>query len=656
MIRSQLFLATFLCAATFAATAPGYAQGGYAPEGQTSDVARLSVLEGDVWITDGGTGEWSAGTVNSPLVAGDEISTGRGARAEVQLDSHNVVRFDADSQGRIGVFARDRIRIEASRGRIAYSVFGPPPVTVEIATPDTTFRPTEGGLYTIDTGDGNATRVTVRKGRGVVSTPNGETEISQGQVATVSGTDANDIRVDPAPKFDPWENWADQRDHEILNARSWRSLNRNYSGAQDLDRYGEWRQVPDYGRVWVPQASDPDWAPYRAGYWVWKPYWGWTWVSYEPWGWAPYHYGRWVFIDGYWAWWPGPVTVSYVPVWAPAYVTFFGFGTVHSWGHVGWLPLGPADWYYPWWGRHIGPRPVVVQNIHVTNVVNVTNINATHVGRVAGATAIRPLAPPHRGQFSSIKSATEDARVRNAVSQMPSDAFGERHVRAAAAPIDAANFRRGDLIAGGAPAVPRHEVSLPVNRPDALKTAPDFGAGRRPVMRDASTPKSPSAVEPPRRDQSGQPQPDQRTRLDATRPPVGGPPSAARPDVRLVPTPPASREVPKQHIPLGPRVSSPEPAPAPHVTAPPAPAPAPAPRVATRPAPPPTPQHFERPESPASAQTAPAPHVVQPQHVQRNEAPPHAQPQTRQAPGQQHAPQQRPQQQQQQPCGQQKAC
>jgi len=36
-----------------------------------------------------------------------------------------------------------------------------------------------------------------------------------------------------------------------------------------------------------------------------------------------------------------------------AYVSFFGFGGIRigGWGGIGWLPLGPGDFFHPWWGR-----------------------------------------------------------------------------------------------------------------------------------------------------------------------------------------------------------------------------------------------------------------------------------------------------------------
>ena len=98
----------------------------------------------------------------------------------------------------------------------------------------------------------------------------------------------------------------------------------------------------------------PGGLPYHDGRWVWEPYYGWTWVGYEPWGWAPYHYGRWLYTGGYgWAWYPGPVYVR--PVYRPALVAFFGFGSGGSsfslaFGNVGWVPLAPYEPFHPWWG------------------------------------------------------------------------------------------------------------------------------------------------------------------------------------------------------------------------------------------------------------------------------------------------------------------
>ena len=52
---------------------------------------------------------------------------------------------------------------------------------------------------------------------------------------------------------------------------------------------------------------------------------------------------------------------GYNPFWSPAYVSFFGWGEgfgfgvgFGGWGGFGWLPIGPCDWFHPWWGGYGG--------------------------------------------------------------------------------------------------------------------------------------------------------------------------------------------------------------------------------------------------------------------------------------------------------------
>jgi hypothetical protein len=100
-----------------------------------------------------------------------------------------------------------------------------------------------------------------------------------------------------------------------------------------LSSQGNWVQTDDYGYVWQPQESDPDWAPYTEGHWVYTDD-GWTWVSDEDFGWATYHYGRWANIEGTgWVWVPGYR-------WAPAWVSWRYGG-----GYAGWAPLPPETIY-----------------------------------------------------------------------------------------------------------------------------------------------------------------------------------------------------------------------------------------------------------------------------------------------------------------------
>jgi hypothetical protein len=98
-----------------------------------------------------------------------------------------------------------------------------------------------------------------------------------------------------------------------------------------LSPYGNWVDVPGYGRCWRPTAVvyDSDWQPYcDRGHWVYTDC-GWYWTSDYAWG-ATFHYGRW-FRDSRigWCWWPDTT-------WAPSWVTWR-----YSSDYCGWAPLPP---------------------------------------------------------------------------------------------------------------------------------------------------------------------------------------------------------------------------------------------------------------------------------------------------------------------------
>ena len=421
-------------------------------------VARISLIQGDVSTQRGDTGDWAAAALNQPLVAGDRISTGDSSQAELQLDHANILRLGNNAQAKIAIVERTHIQVQVGQGLAYYTVFKDSEAEVEIDTPNVAIRPTsKEGVYRIEV-SGFETQVIVRTGAADISTPQGSTRVEKGQAASVRGTaDEAGCVLGGAPSKDSWDSWNNDRDGVIRNAQSWNHTNRYYVGSEDLDAYGHWVNVPDYGQVWSPTVA-VGWAPYRAGRWVWKLYWGWTWVSYEPWGWAPYHYGRWFLYGSSWMWWPGPVDGygSYRPEWAPAYVSFFGFGghrgvsVGFGFGSVGWLPIGPGDHFYPWYGRFGA-------HFNVVNVIDATNI--TNVNR--GFDGIAPL---HSGnRFSNVRLAASDVRVRKAVSTLPADHFGTGLSAPTAVSREA--FRDGCMMTGNLPIVPTRETLSATNRP-----------------------------------------------------------------------------------------------------------------------------------------------------------------------------------------------
>jgi hypothetical protein len=364
------------------------------------------MTHGEVSTQRGDSGTWSAAVLNQPLVNGDKVSTGPGGRAEVQLDYANILRLGSSAQANIANFTHKYIQIQLGQGLANYSVFNESEVEPEIDTPNVALHPAHvDGVFRIEVRPDGDSIIIVRKGEAQISTPQGIADIKQGDMATVRGSGADaKYKITAAPERDDWDRWNSDRDRMIHEAAAWGHTNKYYVGSEDLDANGTWEDAPDYGQVWVPNEPD-GWAPYRDGNWVWEPYYGWTWVGFEPWGWAPYHYGRWMWYGNSWAWWPGPVWGGgfYRPFWAPAYVSFFGFGGGWGlgfgfgwggWGSFGWLPIGPCDRFFPWWGGYGGRFGVVGFNrfgtlnrfggiapLHTgTRFSNVAHINDTHIG------------------------------------------------------------------------------------------------------------------------------------------------------------------------------------------------------------------------------------------------------------------------------------
>ncbi|HXJ16315.1 MAG TPA: DUF6600 domain-containing protein, partial [Candidatus Polarisedimenticolia bacterium] len=438
-------------------------------------VARVSFIHGDVSSQRGDNGDWVAVTLNTPVVEGDRVATGQKSRAELQLDWADVLRMADNATARVAALNRTNIQVQVGQGLTTYTVLKGSEANSEIDTPNAAVHPNGPGEYRILVNSDAETQVVVRQGSAEISTPQGSTHVDKGEMITIAGTENAEYRTARAPGQDDWDAWNNDRNRRISSAESWRKTDRYYTGSEDLDAYGRWSDVPDYGPVWIPYQG-PGWAPYRDGRWVYEPYYGWTWVSYEPWGWAPYHYGRWFVYGGSWAWWPGPVAYypGYYPVWAPAYVSFFGFGG-SGWGvslgfgfggyaRYGWLPCGPGDWYHPWYGRW-GNR---VNVINVTNIRNTTIVNNYHDG-------FAPLGRRGRNSFSNIDQAFRNNRVRDGLSSMPGRDFGRASVPRHQERISEASFRQASMMRGKMPVTPSRASFSPSDRaanPSAFRNAP----------------------------------------------------------------------------------------------------------------------------------------------------------------------------------------
>src|SRR5437868_5720565 len=224
-------------------------------------VARISLIHGEVSVQRGDSGDWVAATLNTPLVPGDQVSTGSRSRAEIQLDSANVLRLSADSTAKIADLTRTKIQVQVSQGLANYDVLKGSEADAEVDTPNVAVRPLQEGSYRILVAANDQTQVIVRKGEAEISTSQGSTRVAKGEQITVQGgADNPQYRTASAPEKDDWDRWNSDRDGLIRRAESWRHTNGYYTGSEDLDAYGHWDNVPDYGSVWVP-AVGPGWAP-----------------------------------------------------------------------------------------------------------------------------------------------------------------------------------------------------------------------------------------------------------------------------------------------------------------------------------------------------------------------------------------------------------
>ncbi|MFP5403221.1 MAG: DUF6600 domain-containing protein [Gammaproteobacteria bacterium] len=510
------------------ACAPAQAQD---DEAWTPTPPRLSQVDGEVSHYRPGAENWVRARPNLALAEGDAFYTGPGANFEVQFAPRSFVRADERTQLSLVRQEERGLQFRLAAGRASFDLRGVGAgERVEVSTPHAVFAIESAGYYRVEVNERDTHFITRRGGEATLITADGRTlDVYPSEEIVVSAGTPVRVATYAAPAPDAWDRWNDARSERLGDSVSARYLPPGVYGAEELDHYGQWRIVSSYGPVWIPFGVAASWVPYSTGYWVWDPYYAWTWVDDAPWGWAPFHYGRWVFIDGYWAWAPGPVVRR--PVYAPALVAFVirdGDVSVRlsvgvpgvwwvalSWGEPvlpWWGP--PARRWHPWWGGWGGPR--IVNNVVVrqTTVVNVTHI------------------------------VYRNTTVPRAVLTLPPDRFGRERVQ----PAPETRVRAGDFaplrselpvkptrasLSGGAPRSlepPREIVTRPVVSTRAPREATPAVADA-PRIRSQAVP-APRYVLPPTR------QPEASRNRE--RPPFG---AETGPERTPAPQPPRYEEV-----------------------------------------------------------------------------------------------------------------
>ena len=612
---------------------------------------RLSFADGQVSFWRPGAQDWATAQVNTPLAPGDELYTASPGNVELQIGSRAFVRAWANTQLGLAAQEPDFLQFKVTTGSAAFDLRTlEPGHTVEVDTPNAAFTIEHAGYYRVDVTGQRTSFITRRAGRATVTPASGEAVvITPSEEVVIEGTSSPQLASYVAPPLDVWDRWNYARTDKLLDAVSARYVSPGAYGVSDLDPYGTWRVVPTYGSVWVPTAVQTGWVPYSTGAWTLDPYYGWTWVDTAPWGWAPYHYGRWVFVDGFWAWAPGPVVAR--PVYAPALVAFFGgpsvrIGVTVGGPLVGWVALGWGEPVVPWWGRagfiHQpswrgwgGPRVVNNTVINNTTVVNVQNINIYRNASVQNAVVAVNENRFGRGPITSARETRVDAKNLQLTHTAPQVAA----MPASFVPTESRGVRppeeslKRSVVATRPPnslPVPAGRVEQPMGPAGVPTPAPRIVSApsqREAVQVPARPPVGQSGVERPRTDRDQLPSPPatpgtrQASPQLRREPPVVAPAQAAPqvpPGPAPAPPPPARRAEAPQVIGPSPVVPQPPPGraagpppPARRTETPQVAAPVPAPaQPLLSPAAAPPPASTRRAETPQVV--APAPAVPQP--------------------------------------------
>ena len=356
--------------------------GGTAVRAQPADVdppgrvARISEVSGQVWLYGSDADEWIGVARNRPLTSGDRIATDNGARAEITLGT-TTLRLDAGSELEVVRLDDARFIVRLHQGSAAARLRSAAAAAeFQLETDEGRFRARTAGRYRFDRLE-QASDLTVLVGQAVFEGRNSALPVTAGQHAQfwLDAAGAPQYTM-VQPVRDAFASWVDDRNRaEDRVVAPVRYVSPEMTGAEDLDRYGQWEQTPDYGAIWTPSVVPAGWAPYGAGHWAFVRPWGWTWVDDAPWGFAPFHYGRWVHYRERWCWAPGTYVAR--PVYAPALVAWVGGSGVSvslSVGRggppVGWFPLAPREVYVPSYRS----SPTYVRNVNVTHVTNITQI------------------------------------------------------------------------------------------------------------------------------------------------------------------------------------------------------------------------------------------------------------------------------------------
>src|SRR6267143_3542466 len=385
------------------------------------NAARIERVNGQVGVNqslDTSSPQWVEATANTPITVGDRIYTRDNSQSDIAFTGRNFAKIDANTALDVLDLSSQRTQVALRTGSGLFDVGSLASGELfEVATPCGAVDFERPGIYQVALNENGNAMATAFSGAAQVVGQGGSGHIEKGEYLAIScqgNSPAVMSRVDANQAGAVIDNYYRTRYPRSYDGRyrsyytylddpyyydpSRRYASYNYvsdyvPGIYDLDDYGDWQNVSDYGYCWHPRV-DNNWAPYQSGYWTTNYPYGLTWVSNEPWGYAPYHYGRWAYASNEWFWVP-EATRTY-PTYSPALVAFIPLNDAS----VGWVALGPSDPYVPryydsnWQPVYLSRRDVVVDRIVNINVPGaVTVVPVQEFGRVIDPRVVTRIDP-----------------------------------------------------------------------------------------------------------------------------------------------------------------------------------------------------------------------------------------------------------------------
>jgi hypothetical protein len=370
--------------------------------------ARIEKIDGQVGLNrsldaNATNKDWIEATPNTPISVGDRILTRDNSRTQIAFTGRNFATIDANTSLDVLQLSREQTQVALRNGSGLFDIGAlPSGQAFEVATPCGALDPQQPGVYQIAIDNNGNAVATAYSGRAQIIGAGGNGVIEKGETLTLACQGDNKgviSRVDAGQAGSVLDSYYHYRYPRTYDGRyrdynayledpyyydpyrrdvSYQYVDEYVPGVEDLDDYGNWQYISDYGYCWHPYA-DTAWAPYQSGYWQTDYPFGLTWISNEPWGYAPYHYGRWTYYSNQWFW--VPAAVNTYPVYSPELVAFIPFGN----SSVAWVALGPGDpwsplYYDQYWQPAYSAQPVYIDqrivNLSVPGAVSVVPVQS----------------------------------------------------------------------------------------------------------------------------------------------------------------------------------------------------------------------------------------------------------------------------------------